>query len=93
MVLQLVMDSDLDWIPKEFWEPVRVTVPEETFIFESVIGGWDCMICGYKKMDRTRVKCCRNYVCKQCTIEWFTKKSTKCPFCKGDVRDAREHNN
>lgn len=83
------MDSDLSWIPKEFWEPVRVTVPEETFIFESILDEWECFLCGKVKNDRTKIKCCGNYVCKQCTIEWFTKKSTKCPFCKGDVREKK----
>lgn len=84
--------DDLDWISKEFWEPVRVTVPEEYFIFESILGGWDCVLCGQSRTDRTRLKCCRNHVCKICTTEWFVKKSTKCPFCKGDVREKRVQN-
>ena len=77
--------DDLDWIPKEFWEPIKITVPEEYFIYESVPGGWKCLLCDYTRMDRTKLKCCRNYVCKGCVKEWFTK----CPFCKGDVREKR----
>ena len=81
--------EDLDWIPEEFWEPVRVTVPEEYFIYESVLGGWNCTVCGNQRMDRTKLKCCRNHICKICVKEWFTKKSIKCPYCKGDVREKR----
>ena len=68
-------------IPKEFWEPVKVN-----FVYESVIGGWDCLVCSEHRMDRTKLKCCKNHVCKVCVRDWFTKESTKCPFCKKDVR-------
>ena len=77
--------DDLYWIPKEFWEPIKITVPEEYFIYESVLGGWKCLLCDYTRMDRAKLKSCRNYIYKG----WFTKQSTKCPFCKGDVREKR----
>ena len=81
--------DDLQWIPEEFWDPVRVTVPEEVFMYESIPGGWDCLVCGSHRMDRTKLKCCRQHICKLCVKEWFTKKSTKCPYCKRDVREGK----
>lgn len=76
-------------LPKDFWEPVKITVPVDYFIYESIVGGLDCTLCSEHRMDRTKLKCCKNHVCKVCVRDWFTKESTVCPFCKRDVRGGK----
>ena len=52
MVLPYEPDSIDELIPKEFWEPVKVTVPVDYFVYQSVIDGWDWFTkCPFCKKD------------------------------------------
>ena len=75
-------------IPDDFWDSVKINLSDDQIDQIPDISSIDiCCICYEKNNDfKLLNSCCKNILCKKCSIKWFTE-STKCPFCRFDLRN------
>jgi hypothetical protein len=83
----IFLTHPFQYIPEDFWEPVVVSLNQSQLeLLKSKLCKKSCIICTEEVYNFKVLPCCKNDTCKECTINWFAK-STKCPYCKQDVRD------
>ena len=77
-----------DFIPDDFWEPVRVSLPyDDLNKLKSILNEAECFICRDTKQLFTCLWCCSKHICNDCTFDWFCI-SVYCPYCKKDLRNS-----
>ena len=67
----------------DFWDPVRVSY--DIHNLESVTINQECIICISHKLEFKYLSCCKQYMCIDCSTQWFNI-SVKCPNCIKDLR-------
>ena len=76
----------------EFWEPVKVGLPENLLNEIKIIKIInDCNICTENKELFCKLECCNTDLCQDCVNNWF-KISVYCPYCKKDIRELNLKN-
>jgi len=82
--------NDLVDIPDDFWEPVKVNLPEyyiDNFEYIKNENISECFICAQNVYNIYILPCCDKDMCKECVYRWFGE-SVFCPYCKADIRDC-----